>query len=83
MTLAEDLRRLNTTKNRTDVENLLLKEMVEEDRDDILLSESDELDDVVPDNVTNDSIFGDSSSMDLDSALAMDDVDPIDFDSIF
>ena len=83
MTLAEDLRRLNTIKNRTDVENLLLKEMVEEDRDDILLSESDELDDVVPDNVTNDSIFGDSSSMDLDSALAMDDVDPIDFDSIF
>lgn len=83
MTLAEDLRRLNTTKNRTDVENLLLKEMVEEDRDDILLSESDELDDVVPDNVTNDSIFGDSSSMDLDSALAMDDVDPMDFDSIF
>lgn len=83
MTLAEDLRRLNTIKNRTDVENLLLKEMVEEDRDDILLSESDELDDVVPDNVTNDSIFGDSSSMDLDSALAMDDVDPMDFDSIF
>lgn len=83
MTLAEDLRRLNTTKNRTDVENLLLKEMVEEDRDDILLSESDELDDVVPDNVTNDSIFGDSSSMDLDSALAMDDVEPMDFDSIF
>ena len=83
MTLAEDLRRLNTTKNRTDVENLLLKEMVEEDRDDILLSESDELDDAVPDNVTNDSIFGDSSSMDLDSTLAMDDVEPMDFDSIF
>lgn len=83
MTLAEDLRRLNTTKNRTDVENLLLKEMVEEDRDDILLSESDELDDVVPDNVTDDSIFGDSSSMDLDSALAMDDVEPMYLDSIF
>ena len=83
MTLAENLRRLNTDKNRTDVENLFLKEMVETDRDDILLSESDELDDIIPDNVTDDSIFGDSSSMNLDTALALDDVEPMDFDSIF
>lgn len=83
MTLAEDLRRLNTTMNRTDVENLFLKEMVENDRDDILLSESDELDDVIPDNVTDDSIFGDSSSMDLDSMLNAEDTEAMGFESIF
>lgn len=83
MSLAENLRRLNTNKNRTDVENLLLKEMVEEDRDDILLSESDELDDAVPDNVTDNSIFGDSSSLDLDSMLNNEGLETMNIDELF
>ena len=84
MSLAKELRKLNTDRNRTDIENLFLKEMAEEDRDDILLSESDELDDIIPDNVTGNSIFGNSSSsLDLDTMLSNDDIETMDLDSIF
>ena len=64
------LRRLNTTHNRTDVENLFLKEMMIEDQDDII-NESDDLaiDTIIPDEIGGSSLFGDSSSEDLDDIL--------------
>jgi hypothetical protein len=65
------LRRLNTTHNRTDVENLFLKEMMLEDQDSII-NESDDLaiDTIVSDEIgDNGSLFGDSSSEDLDDIL--------------
>ena len=64
------LRRLNTTHNRTDVENLFLKERMIEDQDGII-NESDDLaiDTIIPDEIGGGSLFGDSSSEDLDDIL--------------
>ena len=64
------LRRLNTTHNRTDVENLFLKEMMIEDQDGII-NESDDLaiDNIIHDEIGGGSLFGDSSSEDLDDIL--------------
>ena len=45
--LPKDLRKLNTSKYRTDIENLMLREMVIADTADIL-KESDELDMLIP-----------------------------------
>lgn len=72
-----ELRRLNVNKRRTDVENLFLKEMVEEDVDDILNeSDYDAVDAIVPENLEGNSIFGDSSSQSAldDAADAEDDL---------
>ena len=66
----EELRRLNTDKNRTDGENLLLKEMVEEDRDD-LLRESTDIDYVIPGDGTP-GLFGDSTSGGFEDTLDRD-----------
>jgi len=73
----DKLRRMNTNKNRTDVENVLLKEMVEYDLGE-LLHEADEsgIDAIIPDNVQGDHLFGDvSSDNTLDSAFIDDDDD--------
>jgi hypothetical protein len=62
------------SKFRTDVENLFLVEMAEEDMDFII--NEDSIDDIIPDNTT--SIFGDedtSSGDDLDGILDGDDFD--------
>lgn len=57
---------------RTDIENLLLSEMVEEDRD-FIMSEN-VIDDIIPTNTTG--LFDDTSSGDdLDSILDGDDLD--------
>ena len=67
----EALRRLNTDKNRTDVENLFLKEMVQEDQD-IVVNEADDfaVNTIIPDELGDDgSLFGDSSSEDLDDII--------------
>jgi len=61
MDLATELRKMNIGMNRTDVENLFLKEMVEEDSDDILMEDS-AYDMLISDS--GDSLFGDSSSED-------------------
>lgn len=63
---------------RTDVENLFLAEMVEEDRDFIMME--DAIDDIIPENTKglfgDDNPFGDSSSGDdLDSILDNEDYD--------
>jgi len=50
---------------RTDIENLLLHEMVEEDN--AMIMAEDTIDDIIPTNT--DSLFGDSSSDDLDDIL--------------
>lgn len=57
---------------RTDIENLLLSEMVEEDRDFIMTE--DTVDDIIPVNTTG--LFDDTSSVDdFDSILGDDDYD--------
>ena len=57
---------------RTDVENLFLSEMVEEDRDFIMTE--DTIDDIIPANTTG--LFDDTSSGDdLDSILDGEDYD--------
>lgn len=57
---------------RTDIENLLLSEMVEEDRDFIMTE--DTVDDIIPVNTTG--LFDDTSSGDdFDSILGDDDYD--------
>ena len=57
---------------RTDVENLLLSEMVEEDRDFIMTE--DTIDDIIPKNTIG--LFDDTSSGDdLDDILNDDDLD--------
>ncbi len=60
---------------RTDVENLLLSEMVEEDRDFVMTE--DTIDDIIPMNTQGSDLFGDTSSSedDLDSILNGDDFD--------
>lgn len=60
---------------RTDVENLFLSEMVEEDRD-FILSE-DTIDDIIPENNKSlfDSFDDSSSEDDLDDILNGDDMD--------
>lgn len=56
---------------RTDVENLFLSEMVEEDRSFIMME--DTIDDIIPENTMG--LFGDTSSGDsLDSILDDDDL---------
>lgn len=50
---------------RTDIENLLLHEMVEEDN--AMIMAEDTIDDIIPTNT--DSLFGDCSSDDLDDIL--------------
>lgn len=50
---------------RTDIESLLLHEMVEEDN--AMIMAEDTIDDIIPTNT--DSLFGDSSSDDLDDIL--------------
>ena len=60
-------------KFRSEVENLLLAEMVEEDRDFILTE--DTVDDIIPMNVQGSDLFGDSSSEeDLSDILDDDDI---------
>ncbi len=68
------LRRLNTTQNRTDVENLFLKEMLQEDQE-MIINETDDLavDTIIPDEVGDAGLFGDSSSDDIDDILGDDD----------
>ena len=68
------LRRLNITQNRTDVENLFLKEMLQEDQE-MIINETDDLavDTIIPDEVGNTGLFGDSSSDDIDDILDDDD----------
>jgi len=68
------LRRLNTTQNRTDVENLFLKEMLQEDQE-MIINETDDLavDTIIPDEVGDTGLFGDSSSDDIDDILGDDD----------
>ena len=61
MDLATELRKMNIGMNRTDVENLFLTEMVEEDSDDISMEDS-AYDMLISDS--GDSLFGDSSSED-------------------
>lgn len=63
----EKLRKMNVDKNRTDVENVLLKEMVEYDVKE-LLTEADEagIDTIIPENIKSDSLFGDVNT---DNAL--------------
>lgn len=63
----EKLRKMNVDKNRTDVENVLLKEMVEYDVKE-LLTEADEagIDAIIPENIKADSLFGDVNT---DNAL--------------
>ena len=73
MNEVENLRRMNITTNRTDVENLFLKEMVEEDTDD-MFNEEAEFDALIP---GDDSLFSDSSSED-----SLDGLDPSEDDDI-
>ena len=74
----DKLRRMNTDKNRTDVENLLLKEMVEYDMGELLFEADDSaIDAITPDNVLGDSLFGDDSS--TSDALNNDDDMLLDF----
>ena len=63
----EKLRKMNVDKNRTDVENVLLKEMIEYDVKE-LLTEADEagIDAIIPENIKSDSLFGDVNT---DNAL--------------
>ncbi len=75
MTEAENLRRMNTDRNRTDVENLFLKEMMEEDSDD-LLNEEAEFDALIPGET--DSLFDDTSSTDYQDYINTDDEDVMD-----
>ena len=60
------LRRLNTTQNRTDVENLFLKEMLQEDQE-MIINETDDLavDTIIPDEVGDDidDILGDEDDL--------------------
>lgn len=57
---------------RTDIENLLLSEMVEEDR--IFIMSEDAIDGIIPENTKG--IFDDTSSGDdLDSIMDGDDLD--------
>lgn len=59
-------------RHRTDIENLLLSEMVEEDRDFIMTE--DTIDDIIPAN--NTGLFDDTSSGDnLDDIIDGDDLD--------
>ena len=72
MSYIDKLREMNKNKRRTDVENLMLSEMVQEDQDAVIL----EADDAALDAITPDNIMGldvDSSTVDLeddDSILA-------------
>ena len=59
-------------KFRTDVEKLLLAEMVEEDVDFVLTENT--IDDIIPVNVQGSDLFGDSSSED-DLSIILDDDD--------
>lgn len=56
---------------RTDIENLLLAEMVEEDR--AFIMTEDTVDDIIPDNTVG--LFGDTSSEDNLEDLLDDDLD--------
>ena len=59
----DKLRRMNRYRTRTDVENLLLKEMVEYDVRELLFEADDSaIDAIAPDNVLGDSLFGDNAS---------------------
>ena len=69
MTEVENLRRMNTDMNRTDVENLFLKEMMEEDAVDFF-NEDTEFDALVTGE--SDSLFSDSSSEDFDDTFDLD-----------
>jgi len=60
-------------KIRTDVENLFLKEMVEEDLDFVFTE--DAIDDIIPTNTVG--LFDDTSSRD-----AIEDIDDIDDDNL-
>ena len=66
MTEVENLRRMNIDKNRTDVENLFLKEIVESDIDELLM-EDVELDAFIPGETS--SLFDDSTSEEFDDTL--------------
>ena len=59
-------------KFRTDVENLLLAEMVEEDN--AFIMTEDTVDDIIPEN-NNMSLFDDSSSKDSVDNILADDLD--------
>ena len=69
MTEVENLRKMNVDKNRTDVENLFLKEMVENDAMDFFKEDS-EFDAFVPGETT--SLFDDSTSAEFDDTLDAD-----------
>ena len=58
-------------KVRTDVENLLLNEMVEEDANYLIMGDYDsDIEAIIPDNVTNnDGLFGSSSSNIFDEEI--------------
>ena len=65
MSYIDKLREMNKNKRRTDVENLMLSEMVREDQDDVVLeADNAALDAIVPDNVMG--LDMDSSTVDLD-----------------
>ena len=65
MSYIDKLREMNKNKRRTDVENLMLSEMVQEDQDAVIF----EADDAALDAITPDNIMGldvDSSTVDLE-----------------
>ena len=70
------LRRLNTDKNRTDVENLFLKEMMLQDMEEAIYESDDiAIDTIIPDEVGEDTGLFDTSSEDLDDFLYDDEDD--------
>lgn len=79
MTLTEELRRMNVNENRTDVENLFLKDIIEQDTEDMLREET-ELDAIEP-AFDNTGLFDDNSSEDplddLDVTISADDFNSI------